>query len=89
MTKIIRMTIPTRTRDPEDCKRTEVPNDITERKFSPKEFEMQEGYIINFCNDAIPRMSDTLAVSGIYETCMDVVGVGSRIIGREARDCCR
>lgn len=61
MTKIIRMTIPTRTRDPEDCKRTEEPDNITETKFSLKVFEMQEGFIIKFCYVGIALKGDTLA----------------------------
>jgi hypothetical protein len=60
MTKIIRITIPTRTRDPEDCKRTEVPDNITETKFSLKVFEMQEGSIINFYYVGIAPKGDTL-----------------------------
>jgi len=47
-----------------DCKRTEVPDNITERKFSLKEFEMQEGFIINFCYVDIAPKSDTLANRG-------------------------
>ena len=47
-----------------DCKRTEEPDNITERKFSPKEFEMQEGFIIKFCYVGIAPKSDTLASRG-------------------------
>jgi hypothetical protein len=66
MTKIIIMTIPTRTRDPKttDWKRIEAPDNITETKFSPKEFEMQEGLIINFCYVGIVPKGDTLASRG-------------------------
>jgi hypothetical protein len=47
-----------------DRKRIEVPDNITETKFSPKEFEMQDGFNINFCNVGIAPKGDTLASRG-------------------------
>ena len=44
-----------------DRKRIEVPDNITETEFIPKEFEMQEGFIINFCYVGIAPKGDTLA----------------------------